>query len=285
MIIHYLYSQEPDTIFKTMIYDELPLPLVFYDDILKQDRFKENNKSDIFKLLALNDRLIPFQFRDADTQSLTSIGVYREDGTLLTNLQLNLFSSISISGFKYFIWNANQALKNTSGANISLPCDRYYLRANLTSKVYFSEIFTVIDNPLDYLMLEWTNINGDVDPVYYQSGYKSRLYIDTFITKGIPSIEINQDKDGFGNPVILSKKMVENYEISLELVPNYLLDAINFMSLHDKIFVRTKGNNRSGDMENTTIDFEQVERYSLFEVTVKFNQPNFFLTAFAEQLL
>lgn len=263
-----------------MVFDEFPLMLPFYDDKSKQNRFKENIPNDqVYDLWALNDRAIPFQFRTELGATLSSIQIFSEDDVLLFTVKKEMISSEAVSGYQYFTWFAAEPFKLTNDALLDIPCIKFYFKVNFSGVLIvplYSEVMSVIEDESRYFVMEWSNNVGDIDPVYYGNGFINRMYSDTFVTKGIPTVELDTEKDGFGNTVVLSRRMINNYDFSLLVAPNFIIDAINFMSLHDDITISTKQGVRSGKIENVTIDQDQIDLYAYWGLTVKFNQPTFY---------
>lgn len=263
-----------------MIFDEFPIPLTFYDDKSKQNKFKENaGNADVFNLWAVNNSILPFQFRNILGTVLISLQVFSDNDVLTASLKPAMLLSDTVSGFQYFTWLGDEPFAMLNGDLLNLACGKYYLKATFSDlNPFYSEEFTVMKNPDEFFIIEWTSSVGDIDPVYYGSGYKNRLYSDTFITKGVPTVEVDTEKDGFGNTVVLSRRMINNYDFSLLLAPEAIVQAVNFMALHDTVLINTKQSVRSGLIENITIDQDQIGNLALWEVTVKFNQPQFYFS-------
>lgn len=264
-----------------MVFEEFPLPLTFYDDKSKQNRFKENiSSSDIFNLWALNDKLIPFQFRNELGAAISLLEIYDDEDNLIVTLKKEMIESIPVAGYQYFIWHSAESFKLITDVLLDLDCGKYYLKVSFSTGQIplYSEVFSSIDDITNYFTLEWRNDIGDIDPVYYGSGYRNRIYSDTFITKGVPTVELETEKDGFGNTVVISRRMINNYDFSLMVTPNYIIDALNFMALHDDISLNTKGGVRAGTIENVEVEQDQIELFAYWGVTVKFNQPMFYFS-------
>lgn len=261
-----------------MIYNEFPIPLPFYDSIELQDRYKENAGNTGFGLIAQSDKALPFQFRTDEDVNLISLQLFDSENNLVYVIDKNDLVIDLLSGWKYFTWLGSQPLKILSnGENLNLPCNQYYFKSNLSDgSSLVSELFRTINNINDYLVLEWSDNTGAIDPVYYGNGYRNRLICDTFLTKGIPSIEIETKDNGFNNQIPITRKMINNYDFSLGIVPNFIIDAINFMAIHDNIDVKTKENKRKGKIINVTVEQDQIETSAIWELTVKFNIEVFF---------
>lgn len=259
-----------------LLFDEIPQPLIFYDNLEKQDRFKENHEKYIFSLLVEYDRLLPFQFEFVQTETLTGLAVYNLDGQEVVKLSIAQMEHVYEDTFNYYTWKANSVMKTSSNQNLSLACGKYYLQATTTQKTYFSETFTAIDNVDDFLILEWAN-NTNLGPFYYGNGYRNRLITDTFITKGTPEVIIESEEDGFGNLIDTFKKYDVTYDIDFSIVPNFLYEVISFMSIHNDITVKTAEDIRHGYIKNVIVEADQLpEEIPYWDVKINFKQDQFF---------
>lgn len=271
-----------------MLFKEFPIPLVHYDDINKQDRFRENAEG-AFKLLAPHDRLIPFQFRsETSSENVTAWSVKNYDGTTIATISPSVFTKQVIETFAYFIWGGNSPLTLSGGGSLDLPCGYYYNELTLTSgaKIY-SEVFFVpferySSNPalFPYLLIEYGNA-GDIDPVYYSSGYVNRLYLDTFITKGTPTLDRETELDGHGQPVTVSQKINITHELVIDIVPDYMVKAIGFLSISGSVLIRTKKGVRLGNIYRSTFDIDDIAGGGSALVTLKFDQGEYYINTSA----
>lgn len=267
-----------------MLFKEFPIPLVHYDDLNQQDRFRENAEG-AFKLLAPHDRLLPFQFRSETSSENVSAWTIRSlDGSATRAIAPSVFTKQVIETFSYFIWGGNSPLTLAGGGSLDLPCGYYYNEITLTSgaKVY-SEVFFVpferySANPVlfPYLLIEYGNA-GDIDPVYYASGYVNRLYLDTFITKGTPTLDRESELDGHGNPVTVSQKINISHELVIDIVPDYMVKAVAFMTISGSVLIRTKKGIRLGNIFRSTFDIEEIAGGGVSLVTLKFDQGEYYI--------
>ena len=87
------------------------------------------------------------------------------------------------------------------------------------------------------LKLRWWN-DCDFGQIYYAGGYKNIFYYETEIGK--PSYEVDQDSNENGNgvEVVLSQVRKKVYQFEV-YVPEYMVDALVDMSLHDNIQLST----------------------------------------------
>lgn len=260
-----------------MLFDELPIPLVFYDNLNKQTRFQENFPYMGSELIVPNDRLIPFQIRKvfiAD-QAVVYWKIKDLNGVLVAEINsLNKIIKASSATFDVFYYKANDPLTTAAG-NLNLPCGEYYSEISINGTIYFSEVFRSVqyesDNTFPYLKLEWNN-KSSLGSVFYGDLYTNRLYLDALIGLPKPKIERETEPDGYDNPVIISQRIITPYEVSAGYLPGFLVNALSFMSINDTIILTTKKNVRSGKVVNLTLKLTEEETNTLMGVDLTFEQ-------------
>lgn len=262
-----------------LLYDELPQPLPFYDDIQKQARFQPAYDKHLFRLLVQNDRLIPFQVHFDIDETIVSAQVLRLDGTEEIELAVNQFDLVPLEdkGYNYYLWTADSPLRS-GGTDIFLPCGpQYYLKITTGFGEYFSEVFSPISEVDKFLCLEWTE-EHNIDPVYYGNdfGFKFWIFVDTFITKGLPVVVIDSEEDGHGEIVDISRKVNITYDIDLGVVPNYIYEAIAFMAIHREVRIYTPKNLREGNIKNIALEEAQLEGIAFWHLIVNFQQGRYY---------
>lgn len=138
-----------------MINSELNTPLRFYNDITKQNRYKENCAATCnYKLISRNDQFLPFQIRtDIDNfpaPLLTKRELYcADDNSLVADITFDLagLSFQEIDGVMYIIYEGGDIISPV------LDCGAYYIKFGLTDLAnfptivnsYYSEVFNVVD--------------------------------------------------------------------------------------------------------------------------------------------
>lgn len=258
-----------------LLFNEIPQPLIFYDRLERQDRFKENHEKHLFELLVQHDRLLPFQLRFMKDEVLTDLKVVDLAGNLIADLNIVDFEKVLVSEYNYYLWTADFGFSKKDGATLQLECGNYYLKATTSFDQYYSETFSPISNLDKYLILEWSDANN-VDPVYYGSGFHFRMIADTFITKGTPQITIEAEEDGHGQPVDISRKVTVTYDINLGMVPDYINEAISFMAIHASVTAAAGRTLREGDLKNISIAVEQVDLSPYWDLTINFEQGRYY---------
>lgn len=140
----------------------------------------------------------------------------------------------------------------------AFPIGQYYLRISDGVNIFYSDIFTVIDDPEDCLLLEWANDEDFVMDagtiVYTDPAFVNRLYLRAEIAKPDYIFEDEgETRDGYFFPV---KQISEKrYRFSF-LAPEYLLDVMRFIRMADRITITSKGKIYRPDTFLITPDWE-----------------------------
>jgi len=130
-----------------MIFDELKTAFRFYDDLDKQNRYKENCKQVCeYRLLCPIDTVLPFQFSVGYDPSLSLNSAYikcSDNDSIIFNATIYITIDINSEGDFTYIIGSQLVLKD------AIPCGSYYIHIILDSdsgeQNFYSEIFTVID--------------------------------------------------------------------------------------------------------------------------------------------
>lgn len=130
-----------------MLTKELNTPFRWYDDILKQNRYKDFCKQICdFDLITPCDRFIPFQIK---TDGVAPLGlnqwlIYDEDGNQVADLSICIASNIEVkivNGFDYITFK-DASLTN---CGFILECGAYYSVLSDGVSSWYSEIFQVVN--------------------------------------------------------------------------------------------------------------------------------------------
>lgn len=263
-----------------LLFDEIPQPLMFYDELEKQQRFHRGYERHLHHLLVQHDRLLPFQIRFGLDESVSAIAVMRMDGSKVYDLDPEMLRNVALEDqdFNYYLWTADSPLQDLGGIDISLECGgQYYLRISTEFGEYFSEVFAPVVDIEKYLLLEWSD-DHDVDPAHYNNdfGFRFRLFVDTFITKGLPIVVVESEEDGHGEIVDISRKVNITYDIDFGVVPNYLYEAIAFMAIHRDVTITTPKYLREGNIKSIALEDAQIEGLPYWHLTMNFQQGRYF---------
>lgn len=263
-----------------LLFDEMPQPLAWYDDIEKQSRYLSGFERHMYNLVVQHDRVLPFQIRFDIDESVKSFQLYNSSEVLVYDLGLEQLQSVKLieQEFNYYLWLADNALKTKTGIDVSLACGQsYYLKITTDYGDYFSEVFEPLDKIDKYLMLEWFD-EHNVDPAYYLGdfGFKFRLFVDTFITKGLPNVFVESEEDGYGEIIDISRKVNITYDIDFGVIPNFIYEAIAFMAIHSYVTITTPKYLREGDIKNISLEEAQIDGLAYWQLIMNFQQGRYY---------
>lgn len=127
---------------------------------------------------------------------------------------------------------------------------RYYIKADAADgQVYYSEVFTVINQSDPYLKIRWwdeEDFTMDAGTIVYTNPvFENVLYLQADLAKPeYPFEEEGDTRDGYFFPV---KQISEKrYKFSF-LASEYLLDVMRFIRLSDHVVVEYRGQQYSVD--------------------------------------
>lgn len=216
-----------------MLKTELKLPFVFYSAIEKQHRYRPQNLAqNTFALIAPDNRLMPFQIKrtkPAEPDTITEFKLYDLNGIDIADL----IAFVSLIEEKHTATHEYLTYKGNVLTNLIFAPGCYYAKIIKGTDSYFSEIFSTKTDISVYLKLEWNN-SCDIDPVLYQTGYSNTVYLDTYTEPIPPELNEEGEADGAGEFIPTLQRIVHKHKIEV-FGPDYLLDALAFMQIHDNI--------------------------------------------------
>lgn len=198
------------------------LAFPFYSSLREQSRFSGCGQL-VRALPAPKSEFLPFVLQlPATGQGLDCLRVYEANGD-------TLFTTVSSGSFTYEVFTdgTTDFLFYYGGlvAGLNLPCNDYYLEV----QGYYSEVFSVVRNINNYLRLEWKG-NGAL----FQSGFYNLLYLDTLLAEPAYVIDEEGEEDANGAFVALSTKVEKTLKLETLLLPEFLVDALAGMALHEE---------------------------------------------------
>lgn len=222
--------------------------LPFYSSIAKQHHRKAYAYGKVYPLLSPLNTILPTQIKIPRFESFNSITatIYKLDGTVAYyNAQSGWANVLAkrtaeVPGYGLYIFNLNNMLSSTIKAE-----GQYYIRLDLnivlTSggsqlKTYYSEVFTWANNLSSCLKLEyWDQVNLPIFDYHidYEAGFKNVVYLQTQLGK--PEYPFEEEvikRDGYDFP---EKQISEKKFRFTFLAPEYLIDALRLVRLHDNI--------------------------------------------------
>ena len=266
-----------------MIFDNLPIALPWYNNIILQDRFRPSvNENSIVCQLAPYDGVLPFQIRKnslselpatwkikcVDGGSLQDYLDGKTDETLidLSTYILDCFEALTLDGSDYLMVKDAKNALNLIIPTLAdgIPAGTYYFECEFSDATWVSELFRVpedrftwdrADNGCHYPCLKWSN-EKDLAPIHYDSSdtdiFYNLLYLDTYLTASEPEYLTVVEKDGQEEPIETFVKIIVKYRLSA-YVPDYLKIAIFMIHLHDNKYIYLENGTREGVMKNTEI--------------------------------
>lgn len=135
---------------------------------------------------------------------------------------------------------------------------RYYLRMTISGQIYYSEIFTVVNDIQPYLKITWWDVADFVMDagiiVYTNPAFKNVLYLQSDLAKPeYPFEEEGETRDGYFFPTkqISEKRYRFNF-----LASEYLLDVMRFIRMADFAEIEYHGQRYSLDTFLITPEWE-----------------------------
>lgn len=133
----------------------------------------------------------------------------------------------------------------------TIPCGLYRLKITDFTNTWYSEVYRVVDidtTNLSHNKLKWRNDCGLNDimysdfPEFYFGAYLEDI---TKICEPEYEFELTVQKNNLGKEKPKFQSMKKMYRLDTGLIPEYLVDAFNFMRIHNDIRVFPKGENES----------------------------------------
>jgi hypothetical protein len=247
--------------------------LPFYDSVEKQHHRKFYAFEQTFNLISENVRLLPFQIRRNHAAGATI------NKTKLINLETEVSTDIlteatsaglgvlefSSEGYDLLINPSLLILPTTQ-----MPLGKHYLEIGDTAgNTWFSDIFNIVRDTAQYLkLLYWDQDNfihsdGHID---YSIPYKNYVYLPTEVGKPeYPFEEVAQKRDGH---VFIEKQISEKKYKFTFIAPEFLLDALRIVRMHDHIEIQSKG--QIYDVETIIINPKWQDQGDLASVEAEF---------------
>lgn len=245
--------------------------LPFYTDINEQDWRKSYAYGDVYPLFSQAGFLLPFQIvRSTRANSITSVLLFRKDGTQVGNITNNMLEAgltiVSFASFGYdvILFPAIFPIFNMNDG-------QYYISISDGLEIWYSEVFTVVQDMSGYLKVEWYNEDNIVfaggQCVFKNPRFHNFLYFATEVGKPEYTFEEEgENRDGYFFP---SKQLSEKrYKFTI-LAPEYLCDVMRIIRMCDYVRITDKYG-RHYDCHTFLITPEWQEQGNLAKVVVEF---------------
>lgn len=232
-----------------MLKTNLKIPFTFYTALNKQHRYRpQHSAMEPYGLPCPQTALLPFQIKTGITDhygGLLSWKVFDIDGTPVLDISSKMATLITIreteSGDLYFIY------KGDAFGDVTLPKGHYYVVLTADMAIspgaplptnWYSEVIEIQDVSA-MVRLEWWN-ESDIDPLLYQTGYKNRIYLNSYTEAMPPSFIQEGDNNAEGEFIPTFHRAVFKHKIEA-FIPDYLQDAIAMLPMHSDVEVTENG--------------------------------------------
>ena len=218
--------------------------LPWYDNIKYQNHRRTYAYGQIYPLVVPMQYLVPFQLmRTTRTNGISYVRLYDKDGILKADITQPMVESglqivrFAALGYDVIVFPANFPL------NLSIAEGFHYLTISDGVQIFYSEMFTVMQDVSCCLTIEWYDIDNMVfdagQIVYRNPAFKNRLYLNTQLGKPeYPFEEEGENRDGYFFP---EKQISEKTYKFVFLAPEYLCDVIRFIRMSDYVTVTNLG--------------------------------------------
>lgn len=247
--------------------------LPWYTSIEQQNHRRSYAYGQIYPLFTPKRTLLPFQImRNTSTRDITGAQLYTKEGVLFADITTALFETglqiVRFASLGYDIIVYPSLLPFA----IDTPDGIYYARMTDGVNVWFSEMFTIVNDVSGYLKIEWYDLENfvfDAGQIVYQNPtFHNVLYLCTELGKPeYPFEEEGETRDGYFFP---EKQISEKTYRCMALAPEYLCDVMRFIRMSDKVFVTDKYGRQydcdtflitpkwqtQGDLASVEIEFE-----------------------------
>lgn len=247
--------------------------LPWYTSIEQQNHRRSYAYGQIYPLFTPKRTLLPFQImRNTSTRDITRAQLYTKEGVLFADITTALFETglqiVRFASLGYDIIVYPSLLPFA----IDTPDGIYYARMTDGVNVWFSEMFTIVNDVSGYLKIEWYDLENfvfDAGQIVYQNPtFHNVLYLCTELGKPeYPFEEEGETRDGYFFP---EKQISEKTYRCMALAPEYLCDVMRFIRMSDKVFVTDKYGRQydcdtflitpkwqtQGDLASVEIEFE-----------------------------
>lgn len=220
-------------------YSALPI----YSDLSKQNHRKGDSQSFIYKHLAHNKRIIPFQFTlPTSAATVDLVSLKNINGDVIQNMSGHL-ATAGLTKRQYPDYGVDVlSYPALIDLGYTLPLGQFYLQLVVGGLSYYSEVFTVKDDMSDVLTLTYWNADpliGDYLYADFLGGYKSIIYLCSELHRPeYPFEEEVEERDG--NIYTLKQISKKVYKFTF-YAPEYLLDVLRFCRMADYIQITDKG--------------------------------------------
>lgn len=217
--------------------------LPWYKDIRQQHHRKNYAYGAIYPLYTPANYLLPFQIiRDTRNTAITSVRIYDKDGNYVvdvtqymreTGLQIVKFESL---GYDVIIYPGNLPMAT------NMLDGQYYATMTDGVDIWYSEMFTIVQDVSGYLKIEWYDDENFVFDagiiIYNEPRFKNCLYLCADIGK--PDYQFEEEAETRNGYVFPLKQISNKTYKFTALAPEYLCDVMRFIRMSDYVVITDK---------------------------------------------
>lgn len=126
----------------------------------------------------------------------------------------------------------------------------------------------------NYIKLTWTN-SCDLGNIYYSGGFENKIFLDALI--GAPDFkELEEGEENDQGVFVKTLEKLQKINKFQCYVPEYLVDALKLMPLHDDVKIFYTNGLYSSQIRNIKVDveWEDISNECMALVTVSFQQDD-----------
>lgn len=217
--------------------------LPWYTDIQLQDWRKAYAYGEVYPLFTLQNTVLPFQIvRQTRANSISSVQVYKKDGTLYENITSRMIETglqvkrYQAYGYDVIVYYGLLPVMNTQ------PQGQYYAVLSDGVQTWYSDVWTVVNDISPYMKIEWYDHHDmvyDGGRVVYD-GVMFRNYVYLIAELGKPDYKYEEEGEERDGLFFAEKRTNEKQFKFTILAPEYLCDALAVARLADVIKVTDK---------------------------------------------
>lgn len=216
--------------------------LPFYGSIDEQNHRRSYAYGDIYPLFTPAGHILPFQITRPHRNSfgITHIYVYDKNGStygdILTEMRETGLDIVQDGENDIIIYPG--LLPMTS----AMQNDGMYYLLITGADVFYSEMFTIVQDVTPYLKIEWYDLHnlefsgGKI--IYEPTRFKNILYLCTELGK--PDYKFDEEGESRDGIFFPTKQLSEKVYKCTILAPEYLCDVMRFIRMADHVKITDK---------------------------------------------
>lgn len=245
--------------------------LPFYDDIEEQNHRRSYAYGEVYGLITPSHFLLPFQIvKEHNGALVASVELYEFGGAMVADLtQTMAESGLRVHQFEeydVFVYPAVLPL------SVDIMDGRHYIKlTDTTGRVWYSEVFTVVQDVSAFLCIEWWDSENFVFDsgiiVYENTIFKNKVYLCTELGKpNYKYEETGEERNGY---FFATKQLSEKVYRATATAPEYLCDVLRFVRMADYIRVTDKYG-RKYKVDNFLLTPTWLDQGDLAQIDIEF---------------